>query len=184
MTDTLLIVERLTITGMVTATEYRHPKASVDCVDCATSLAIPQACEAHPAKLVVVKRVRNLIVNSGLNFIRDTLEDASFDAGIRYMSWGTGSTAPAAGNTQINAEDGRKTVTSWTDGTTGKKTTTVYLAPADANITIEEFGWHASTTATATADSGILWAHSLYPGGGHLKDELESIQVDREDTFA
>lgn len=162
----LHVADRVALTGRVTVRLFRQDP------------------DTGMWRLYETRRTRNLIVTVGFNFVRDVLEDTSMNAGVRFMAWGTGSTAPAAADTKLDVENGRKVVTSFTDGTVGKKTITTYLAPDDANVTIEEFGWFATSTATATADSGVLYARVLYPGGAHTKTNLESIQIDHSSTFA
>ena len=129
---------------------------------------------------VTVKTFDNLITDAGKNLLAQALRDTAFDAEIKYLAWGTGSTAPAAGDTTLVAESGRKQVTSQTAGAgVGETDTVTYLAPDDANVAIAELGWFAGASATATADSGTLIARVLY---SHTKTNLESVQVDRTDT--
>lgn len=177
-----LLRQRIGWTGIVTARHWRHPVETLRCPLC--RLALRGWCDDHPPVLVEERTVRNTITTVGLNHLRDAFEEQSFDTGIRYMAWGSDNTAPAAGNTTLGTEDGRKAVTSFSDTGTGAKKTTTYLAPGEANQTLEELGWFASSTATASADSGIMLARVLYPGGAHTKDSGESIQVDRTDTIS
>ena len=130
---------------------------------------------------VEVIEVENLIVSAGRNAARDAFRQV--DIGIRYMAWGTGVTAPAATQTTLVTETGRKAVTSQTTGATGVLTTTTYLSATDANGTLAELGWFAGTGATATAGTGIMMARVLFPGGTHVKTSLEAFNVDRVDTF-
>ena len=123
----------------------------------------------------------NLITAAGLDLLVSALRDNTVDAEIRYLAWGDDSTPPAAGDTALGNELGRKVVTLQEAGGTGECVTTVYLAPQDANEAIEELGWYAGPDATATPDSGILVARVLY---SHTKTVLESIQVERSDTLA
>jgi hypothetical protein len=175
-----VIQERIGWSGLITARMWHHPGLTAGCDLCLHY----SVCSAHPKTLIDRATARNLITTAGLDFIRDALSDTSLNAGIRYVGWGTGATSPTAGDTTLDVEAGRKAVTSFADGTTGKKTTTVYLGPDDANTTLEELGWFATSTATATVDTGVLVARVLYPGGSTTKDNTKSIQIDRTDTFA
>jgi len=59
--------------------------------------------------------------------------------------------------------------------------TTAYVAPYLANdFEIEEIGWFGPE-ATNELDSGLLMSRVLY---NHQKNSLESLQIDRTDTFA
>ena len=128
------------------------------------------------------RRFKNIITNLGKNLMRDALGGYISDAKIRYLGVGTSNTAVAATDTQLGAENMRKAVTSY-DNTvgTGANKTTVYLAPGEANISIQELGWFATASATATANSGVMIAHVLY---NHTKTSGESISVQRTDTFS
>ncbi|MFK7695922.1 hypothetical protein [Paenibacillus sp. HJGM_3] len=128
---------------------------------------------------VDVEEFDNLITNAGKNLLRDALQVFT-DCEIKYMAWGSGTTAPAATQTQLVSEAGRKAVTRQTAGGTGVGVTTVYLAPFDANVQIQELGWFAGATATSAANSGVMIARVLF---SRLKNNLESIQVDRTDTI-
>jgi len=168
--------------GSYRVTTWRHPTAAADCPACRTSLLVPAACPAHPPLLVAQTERRNLITNLARNEIRKILDsDETPDMGIEYLAWGDDDTAPAAGDTTLGNELGRKAITSQTlTGTTGEIVTSVYLAPTDANEAIEELAWYGGTSATATTDSGLLIARALYD---HTKTSAESIQIDRTDTI-
>jgi len=166
----------------ITATRYRHP--APHCPLCLGSRLVPQRCQSHQPILLSRVDAPNLIVNLGLNAARDMLAGDVTDLTIRYMAWGSSSATPAAGNTTLGSEDGRKAITSRAAGVTGVMVTSVYLAIDDANGVLEELGWFASPTATATTDSGIMIARALYPGGAETKAADEAITIDRTDTFA
>jgi hypothetical protein len=132
-------------------------------------------------KIVKEELCHNIITNVGKNMARDLLRDTISDGKIKYVAIGTGSTAPAATQTQLVTEVLRKPVTKFTAGTTGKLVTTVYIAPGEGNVGIQEIGWFAGPAATAVVNSGIMMSRVLY---AHSKTNLESLQIDREDTFA
>ena len=159
----LKIRERIGISGRIRITVREHET--------------PDA----PGLIVAEYDFENLVVDVGLNQLRLALFGTGIDAAHRYLAWGSGTTAPASGDTTLETEDGRKAVTSQTvSGTTGRIDTTTYLASADANGQIDELGWFISPSATASADSGILLARVLF---SELKTTGKSIQVDREDTL-
>ncbi len=125
-------------------------------------------------------RRKNLIVNVGLNMVRDALDTAAFDAEIKRVALGTDNTAPALTDTQLGTEVFRKVVTSTSTPAVGQLNTVWYIAPAEAVAAIEEIGWFAGAAAGAGANSGILVARVLY---SHNKTALESIQIERLDSF-
>ena len=128
---------------------------------------------------VEVEEFNNLITSAGKNLLRDGLRTVT-DTEIKYMAWGSSTTAPAVGDIALGTETGRKVITKQVNGSTGALVTTTYLAPSDANMQIQELGWFAGVNATATAGSGVLIARVLW---AKLKTNLESVQIDRTDTI-
>lgn len=123
----------------------------------------------------------NLILDAGKEALAGLLISESH-LEIRYLAWGDGSAAPVGGNLLLGNELGRKQVTSQAaQAGVGVVLTTTYLAPQDANGQINELGWFAGPSATATPETGVLVARVLY---SRLKNELESIQIDRTDTVS
>lgn len=139
----------------------------------------------------------NQITDVGRNLMADALAEqdnvgasvTSFR--IRYVSLGSdaASILPlAASNTTLGAEKFRKAPASTARPSTGQRTTTAYIAPAEAcssggtgtNFTIQEIGFHAGVSATATTDSGIMVARVLYT---RAKSASESLQIVRTDQF-
>ena len=112
--------------------------------------------------LIDVVEFPNLITNVGKNLVRDSFDGGVTDLAIKYMGWGTSSTAPAAGQTTLVAESGRKAVTSQADGAAGIIDTTVYLGP-DANETSELCHWN------------VPEAHALERARGDLPGVVEDV---------
>jgi hypothetical protein len=126
------------------------------------------------------KTFKNLVVNTGLNLIRDGLIGLVSDTAIHYIALGTSNTAPALTDTQLVAEVFRKPVTSQVaGGSPGQAITTVNIAPQDANVTIQEIGWFAGVSAGPGANTGVLIARVLY---NHVHTNLESINIQRQDS--
>lgn len=123
---------------------------------------------------------KNLITDAGRNHLRSLLEGTITDGQIHYVAFGTSSTAPANGNTQLGAEVYRKAITAQIENASaGNLTTRVFLAPGDlVGTAIAEIGWFAGVNATSTANTGTMIARVLY---SHTKTNVESIQVDRID---
>lgn len=128
-----------------------------------------------------VQEFHNLITTVGLNMVRDMLAGDVADGEIKYTAVGTGSAAPAIGDTTLDTESFRKATTSTSKPGDGQFRHVVYIAPAEAVVAIEEIGWFAGAAAGAGAGSGIMISRVLY---SRNKTAIESIQVERTDTFA
>ena len=128
----------------------------------------------------VVER-SNLIVTVGFSMLRDCLQGVVADAEIKYVAVGSDSTAPALADTVLGTETFRKAVTSFSNPSATSLKTIMYIAPAEAVGAIAEIGWFAGAAAGAGADTGILVGRVLY---SRVKTALESIQVERTDTFS
>lgn len=128
-----------------------------------------------------VEEFDNLIVNTGLNMMRRALKNGDEKTQILYVALGSDATAPAATDTTLGSEQFRKQVTAYSNAGTGALTTTIYIAPGEANtFTIEEIGWFAGS-ATGTADTGTLVSRVNY---SKAKTDAEALQIDRTDTFS
>lgn len=121
------------------------------------------------------------ITNAGSNLYRDSASGVSVPT-ITYVALGTSTTSPTAADTQLGAEVFRKAVTSYTNGSTGEIFINMYLAPLDAvGDDIEEIGFFGGTSATATANTGVLLARGLWTH--NPKTNLESITFQLDFTF-
>lgn len=130
-----------------------------------------------------VEQFRNIITDDGLDVLVEALRGSpNAQPEITWLALGDDNSTPVAGNTQLGAEQFRKVVTLQTAGPgAAEAETTVYIAPSEANtFTIREIGWFAGA-ASATPNSGVLVARTLWT---YAKTALESIQIDRTDTLA
>lgn len=126
-------------------------------------------------------KLKNLITSAGKNLLAESLRNASLDAEIKYIAIGSDNTAPSSGDTTLGNETFRKAVTSQTaGGSVGVTVTNLYVAPEEAVGTIEEIGFFSGSSASATTDSGTLFARVLY---SRTKTAVESIQIERTDTI-
>lgn len=88
------------------------------------------------------RTTKNLVVDAGKNHIADQLSSAPGQAAMGWMAVGTGSTAPAAGNTLLGTEIDRNALTSRTDAT---------------NVVTYVGDWAAGdATNSAIAEAGIF----------------------------
>lgn len=117
--------------------------------------------KAQLTPLAIVES-RNIFVTVGKTAILDALIDAAvqWDTGITYCAIGTGSTTPAIGDTTLTTEAARKACTTRTrSGTTNTYST--FFTAAQSGYAIEEVGLFGTSTAGASANSGVLFAHGL-----------------------
>ncbi len=129
-----------------------------------------------------VLHLKNMVMNCAKNMMRDGLKGTVTDFKIKYVALGSSTTAVANTQTQLGSEQFRKAVTQQSAGGTGVLTTTSYIASYEGNsFTIEEIGWFAGSTATASANSGVMVARVLYH---RAKTNLESITITRDDTLS
>lgn len=107
---------RAWLAGVLAATAmWLHPVEPVEAaaVRAQVRLVANLRVEEHDAETGVLLRAqekRNLVVDAGLNLIRDLL-DGDAVAGLTHMAVGTGSTAAAAAQTALVAEVARGAVT-------------------------------------------------------------------------
>ena len=125
--------------------------------------------------------INNTITSEGKNLLAECLRNSSLDAQIKYVALGNDNTTPTTSDATLGNEIFRKLVTSHVGAGTGVSKTTCYIAPDEAVAQIEEIGFFAGSTATATTDSGILYARILF---SRNKTSLEALQIERTDTIA
>lgn len=123
----------------------------------------------------------NLIMLDGKNAVRDTLGGFITDCKTRYVAFGTNNTAVVNTQHTLVAEGFRKAVTQYTQGSNGVVNSTVYVAPNECNISIQEIGWFAGPLAISATNSGIMIARVLW---AHSKTNAENLTITRTDTFS
>lgn len=88
------------------------------------------------------RQVDNLVVTAGKNHVADRLSSSPAEGAMSHMAVGTGSTAPAAGNTTLGAEIDRNALTSFIDA---------------GNVVTYVGDWAAGdATNSAIAEAGIF----------------------------
>ncbi len=110
---------------------------------------------------VIIKEGKNLIVTVGKELIGQMLIDASgYDTGFTYQAIGTSTTAPAAGDLKLTVEAARKAITSRTRS--GNEVTfSTFFTAAESTYNIKEAGVFGHSTASASANTGVLFSHWL-----------------------
>lgn len=127
-----------------------------------------------------VQTIKNTITNNGLNLLRDSLRGTITDAQIKYIAVGSSTTAVLNSDTQLGAEFFRKQVYTRTAVSDGVLQTISILSETEAVAQIEEIGVFAGSTASITANTGIMISRILY---SRNKTNLESVQIQRTDTI-
>lgn len=104
--------------------------------------------------------VKNMVVNTGKYAIADALRGTTANNRgiITYCAVGTGSTAPAAGNTKLETELFRKLI-SVRSFATNVATFQTFFTTSEANGTLREAGLFGDD-ASGTADSGVLFCRT------------------------
>lgn len=123
--------------------------------------------------VVEVVESHNIIPTVGKQAIGDALIDAAaqFDTGITYCAIGTDSTTPVLSDTALGTESARKAITTKTRSSNTLTFSTFFTA-AECTYAIEEVGLFGTSTASASADSGVLFGHALlsYDNSGGAVD--------------
>lgn len=103
--------------------------------------------------------VENLVVDVGLQHTGDMLIDQE-NTGLTYHAIGDDGTTPTNGDTILTSEHNRKT---WS--TRSRTSQIVYFSifylGSESNVYIREEGVFGGVSATASADSGLLFSHYL-----------------------
>ena len=126
-----------------------------------------------PGKVVAVIENPNIICNEGLQLIAGFTidESATYDTGLTYCEMGTGTTAPAAGDTTLTTFHHRNAITN--DSRASYETTfSTYFTAAEATAAIKEAGIWGGGDAAAGQATGLLFAHWLaaFDNSGGLYD--------------
>ena len=111
----------------------------------------------------LVREQENLVVNSGFDILLKNLagtQSVVETLEIQRLAVGTGSNAVSASDTQLQTEIDRNAVTSFTV-TTNTITARVDFSASESVGTLTELGVFVNTTATDTADSGVLFSRVL-----------------------
>tara|TARA_Y100000591_G_C21844319_1_gene707717 strand:- start:2308 stop:2775 length:468 start_codon:yes stop_codon:yes gene_type:complete len=131
-----------------------------------------------------VEQTHNVVTNLALDLFSEALRGTDVSKlEINFLAVGTGAAtggnAPSASDTALVNEVFRKQTT-FQAGGTNRMTTITVLGPSDANVAITELGWYGGD-ATSSSGSGTLLARVAY---SRSKTSSESLQVNRQDTFA
>lgn len=123
---------------------------------------------------------KNLVVNTGLAAIAAIMIDELAQDCAVYLALGTGTTAPAAGDTKMETESTRKIATTKTRSS-GTIIYRFYFLTGEAVGDFTE--WGVFLEATSAADSGRL-LNRLTPTGGVSKASNEQLTVEVQIALA
>lgn len=124
--------------------------------------------------------INNRVMNAVLNDFADSLTGSAVDLQIKYLALGTGNTAITDSDLVLDTEIFRTAPTSGPTLTgTGEVTTEFYVLDSEAIGQIEEIGIFAGSTATVSADSGILLSRILWSRNKTSSEEITFKRIDR-----
>ena len=127
-----------------------------------------------PGEIVAVIESPNIICNEGLLLIAGFTidESATYDTGLTYCEIGTGSTAPAAGDTTLTTYHARKAETSGGSRSNYVTTFSTFFTAAESTAVIAEAGMWGGGDAAAGEATGLLFSHFLasFDNSGGLYD--------------
>lgn len=111
---------------------------------------------------------------------RDLVRDKGLRDSLKYIAIGTSTTPPSDGDQKLGAEVLRKQVSSLTNGTSaGELIASIYIGAGDAvGITIEEVGAFGDSSASGTANTGVLIARALWHHADKAPTESIITQLD------
>ena len=135
--------------------------------------------DARSGRITDQIKVHNLAVNTGLYSIASRLSGVDIPENVKstitYCAVGTGTDAPAAGDTELQTENTRKQVSvrSVSDAVAKFRT---YFNTSDANAVLKEAGLFGDD-ATSTPDSGTLFCRLAI---NKTKTDAETLTIDWE----
>jgi len=130
---------------------------------------------------VIVKKYKNLIPTAGRSAIASWLTASSPSPAsmrLNYTALGTGATAPANGDVQLQTETYRKAIASATNASNVAYATAFYTAP-EVSGTFTEAGIFMN--ATGTANSGTLFSRVAV---SITKSTSQSLTIDYTITIS
>lgn len=121
----------------------------------------------------------NRIMDSALEELINVLNNVSPDLEIKYLALGTSNTPVADNQTQLGAEIFRTQYQSREVTGTGELTTSFTVLDTEAVGQIEEIGIFAGSTATSSANTGVLVSRILWSKNKTNREEIQFTRIDR-----
>jgi len=132
----------------------------------------------HTGK-VRTKKFHNRLMNAAFQEIVKPLTGTAANIEIKYLALGTGTTAVTDNDAALDTEVFRVADSSLSATATGQVTSEFVVLAPEAVATIEEIGIFCGTSATLTANVGIMMSRILWH---HVKTSSEEITFRRIDT--
>jgi ribosomal protein L10 len=126
------------------------------------------------------EKIHNRLMNIALQELVKPLTGTAANLEIKYLAVGTGATAVTDNDAALAAQIFRTPDTSLSANATGQVTSEFIVLDSEAVATIEEIGIFGGTSATLTANVGILISRILWH---HVKTSSEEITFRRIDTL-
>lgn len=127
-----------------------------------------------------METLKNRVMNAALEEIVKPLTGAAANIEIKYLALGTNTAAVTDNDASLGTEIFRTQDTSLSANATGQVTSQFIVLDSEAVGTIEEIGIFAGTSATLTANVGILMSRILWH---HVKASTEEINFRRIDSI-
>ena len=107
------------------------------------------------------KSATNVVTRRGQNLVARLLaENVGYDTGLTYQAIGTGTTTPSVTDTVLDTETARRSITTRGETTTRIAAFFTFFPFPDVGAQIDEVGVFGHSTASATADSGVLFSRA------------------------
>lgn len=124
--------------------------------------------------------INNRVMDAALNKIIEALDGTAVDMEIKYLAVGTSSAAIADNQTQLTAEIFRTApVVAPSRTATGQVDTEFTILDSEAIATIEEVGIFCGSTASGTADTGIMLSRILWHKVKTASEEITLKRIDK-----
>ena len=129
---------------------------------------------------IKTEKVHNRLMNASLQELVKPLTGVAANLEIKYLALGTGSTAVTDNDAALATEIFRVADTSLSANATGQVTSEFVVLDSEATGNITEIGIFGGSSATLTANVGILISRILWT---HTKTSSEEITFRRIDTL-
>lgn len=132
---------------------------------------------------IIIKEetIFNRITDLGLNTWADALVGTASDIEIKFLALGTDATAIDDTDTQLGTEVFRTQDIALSKTATGKTQSEFFILDSEALATIKEIGIFCGSTATSSANTGLMLSRILWDSD--RTSGATSVRFIRVDTF-
>ena len=124
-------------------------------------------------------KIKNLIMNNALDEVLKSLQDFTVDIGIKYLALGTSNTANTNALTQLGNEIFRTQFVDQDKVDIGELRTIFTVLDSEAVAQIEEIGIFCGSSATSSANSGLMLSRILWSRNKTNTEEIQFTRVDK-----